>query len=447
VDGDALDLDLDDEVTGPQLALAPDDTLHAVLGETTRASERAHALRWNGAQWEPLGPAANDDSSESGSSVGWPSLAVDSRGYPVVAFGAGWAGQTAGLTVRRYNGSRERPYGLLDWSAPSGCVIPEDDEDGAAFPQTLADTGCFSDVAARSPIDGIVGFELNSPLWSDGAAKQRYIVLPPGESLTYTDTGAFGVPVGTILIKEFLLEAVLGDPTTLFPVETRFLVKRCEELVCAEPWQGYSYQWNDQGTEATLLVGAASVTKDWTVGGGDGTSTGAHTHTYPSRAQCVRCHNSTAGRTLGLQAAQLDRSYDYGRAIDHQLRALATAGILGGVTQDDPVALPRPHDPTNSRELRTRSYLQTNCAHCHRQFGEQPSLDLRYVTPLAQTGICGLVTPGNAAGSRLYDKDAATPSAPPATGGGPMPPLAKLTADTDQLIITAAWIDQMASCP
>ena len=36
-------------------------------------------------------------------------------------------------------------------------------------------------------------------------------------------------------------------------VETRFMIKRCEPGACRASWQGYSYQWNDAGDEATLL--------------------------------------------------------------------------------------------------------------------------------------------------------------------------------------------------
>src|SRR5690606_34246813 len=104
-----------------------------------------------------------------------------------------------------------------------------------------------------------VPFSINSVLWSDGAAKRRYVLLPEQDGkpvpADYVSAGAFGFPVGTIIIKEFYLERVVGDPSTLFPVETRFLVKRCEESACASPWQGYSYEWNAAGTEGTLLEG------------------------------------------------------------------------------------------------------------------------------------------------------------------------------------------------
>jgi hypothetical protein len=46
------------------------------------------------------------------------------------------------------------------------------------FPQTLADTGAFASLATLTPQPGIIPFELNVPLWSDGAHKTRWFCLP-----------------------------------------------------------------------------------------------------------------------------------------------------------------------------------------------------------------------------------------------------------------------------
>src|SRR5436305_1846052 len=46
------------------------------------------------------------------------------------------------------------------------------------LPPTLAETGAFSDLVKLTPAAGIIPYELNVPLWSDGAQKMRWFCLP-----------------------------------------------------------------------------------------------------------------------------------------------------------------------------------------------------------------------------------------------------------------------------
>ena len=48
---------------------------------------------------------------------------------------------------------------------------------------------------------GVTPYDLNTPLFSDYALKQRYLFLPPGTAVRYTAQGAFDFPVGTIVSK------------------------------------------------------------------------------------------------------------------------------------------------------------------------------------------------------------------------------------------------------
>jgi hypothetical protein len=374
-------------------------------------------------------------------------LAVDEPGNPNVAFV-----EEGVLYAMRYNGSPSLPFGISRRASTAGCVIPTDPT--GTFPQTLTATGCFSDVPNRVLVEGAVPFELNSALWSDGAYKRRHLVVPDGQSIGYAATGAFTMPIGTIIIKEFLYPAVSGDAATLVPMETRFLVKRCEDgsMGCdaASAWQGYSYQWNAEHTEATLLPDAAS-TLAWPYS--EGGQQAMHVHSYPSRQQCVQCHNQPAGRVLGLQAGQLNRSLDYGGTVDNQLRTLEHIGVLTGMGSTEPMRLPTPNDQSFSLEERARGYLHANCSHCHRAGGMQMTVDFRYDAALTATNICNKLVPGDPDQSRLYRKDSYRGPAPmPANGAEPgggtqMPPLATLLPDSRQLAVTYAWIDGMLACP
>jgi mono/diheme cytochrome c family protein len=266
------------------------------------------------------------------------------------------------------------------------------------------------------------------------------------------------MPVGTLLIKEFWMEREPGVPASAFIVETRFLVKRCEPGNCRAAWQGYSYQWDDEGTEAQLLDNTSDPKfKDWPL------ASGMHQHTYPGRDQCTQCHALAAGGTLGLQSMQFDRNFDYGDGVDNQLRALGHVGLFGDdvdvdvdvdpLPGTDQAPLPNPADPSFSDEQRSRAYFHANCSHCHRPDGEWPVIDFQYDAPLvaaddSDTNICNLVVPGDAQASELYIKDSTrVPDLPPGFDGDPMPPLGTLLPDAGQLAIMARWIEGMTSCP
>ncbi len=424
----SLEIDPAGDAAAPALAVAADGSVHAawIEGGTTPAVYVArYTSTLQSGRLQVMGTPALTNPSGIGA------LAVATDGDDAAA----WITDD-GITVARWNASPEAPHGLAARNPVTSCAIPAD---GAGFPQTLTDTGCYSDVATQTVAPEVIPYDVRSPLWSDGAIKRRFMIIPGGQTIGYTATGAWTLPVGTILMKEFWIEAVTGDPATLMPMETRFLVKRCEPGNCTDEWQGYSYQWNTSGTEATLLPGDQTTTFDWTVMDGGNTTT--HTHIYPGRSDCVRCHNAAAGRTLGLQTAQLARPMRYGEVVDDELRALDAIGIFGGTLPATPTAgLPRPADPVPGNARRSRAYFHANCSHCHRPGGEKPTVDFRFETALVDTGICAVITPGDSANSTLYQKDATR-------GGGQMPPIATLLPDPVQLPVTAAWIDSMTACP
>ena len=65
----------------------------------------------------------------------------------------------------------------------------------------LSDYGLFQDAAARSPSPGVTPYDLNTPLFSDYAAKHRFIFTPDGQSATYRPDGPLEFPVGTVLVN------------------------------------------------------------------------------------------------------------------------------------------------------------------------------------------------------------------------------------------------------
>jgi len=101
----------------------------------------------------------------------------------------------------------QAPYGL-DSRAPIGPYLNNTmpSYDGAfPFPTVLSATGAFSDVPNVVPTEGLIPFAPNSPLWSDGALKSRWIALPndgppytPDEQIGFVPTGEWTFPNGTV---------------------------------------------------------------------------------------------------------------------------------------------------------------------------------------------------------------------------------------------------------
>ena len=117
--------------------------------------------------------------------------------------------------------------------------------------------------------EGVVPYDLNTPLFSDYAHKLRTVWMPAGTSATYQPERSFDFPVGTILSKTFYyplpegqawdgtsvartppsqssLEGEALDLAKVRLIETRLLVHR------AEGWVALPYVWNEAQTEASL---------------------------------------------------------------------------------------------------------------------------------------------------------------------------------------------------
>lgn len=305
---------------------------------------------------------------------------------------------------------------------------------GATVPTKLSDTGCVQQNDPARPATGLVPFAPNAPFWSDGATKERYLGLPNGTTMSVLVDGDFELPVGSVLMKSFRLGGRL--------VETRLFMRHTDG-----EWAGYTYEWNAQGTEANRVIGGKTVSID------------GQNWVLPSEAQCLACHTAAAGRSLGLEIAQLNGNLLYPQTgrIANQVVTLNAVQMLDPPETRAPSAMPSLPDPyggNGSLAERARAYLHTNCAQCHRPNGGTPTnLDLRYTTTLAGTNACNvtpqagdlgiangrIVAPGDAARSvllaRMDRRDASA-----------MPPLASKVVDTAGVSLVRNWINSLAGC-
>lgn len=270
-------------------------------------------------------------------------------GFNISSFGQGLDGE---VYVISYGGGLDEIYK----------IVPAGGAPGSEFPQTLAATGCFD--ASGAPAVGLIPYDVNAALWSDGADKRRWMALPDGETIDVDAvTGDWTFPSGSVLVKEFGVD----DQR----IETRLLVLHTDGN-----WAGYSYEWNEAETEATLLP--AGKSRDL----------GSQVWGYPSRGECLQCHTDAAGRSIGLETAQMNRTAVYpGDLLADQMNTLEHIGLFTAPpARLDPLPA---FDGDASLELRARSYLHANCSHCHRPGGTgQGPADFLYSTPLASMDVC-----------------------------------------------------------
>jgi len=304
---------------------------------------------------------------------------------------------------------------------------------GGGVATQLTATGCVSSADAKQPSSGLIPYAPHAEFWSDNATKQRWIGLPNGQNITVNADGDWDFPSGTVLMKSFSLGTRL--------VETRLFMRHPDGN-----WAGYSYEWNDQQTDATLVVGG----KQATVAG--------QTWIFPSDAQCLQCHTSAAGRSLGLETRQLAFSTLYpqtGRTAN-QLLTLNTINTLSPQIAAPTTVVPYPDPDATTATLaeRARSYLNTNCSQCHRPGGTAPtSMDLRYAMPLNQTNACDVVPQNGDLGivdARIIAPGAAARSVLLARmsvrDANAMPPVGSAHVDTAGTTLIRDWINSLANC-
>lgn len=266
----------------------------------------------------------------------------------------------------------------------------------------LSEHNFFKDPARQIPNEGVVPYEMNSPLFSDYTAKHRFVYIPEGEAAQYDDIEIFDFPVGTVLIKTFGYLHDIRDPSKGERIlETRLLVHK------PDGWVGLPYVWNDDTTEATLKVAGTRKDVEWIHYDGK-----KRTNNYiiPNMNQCKSCHEQ-AGVFLpiGPKARNLNLDYPYAHGTANQLAHWAAIGYLEGAPapQDAP-RLPVWNDPsTGSLDRRARAWLEINCMHCHNPdgAGNTTGFDLSfYQTDPVKLGIFKPpVAAGLGAGDRLFD--------------------------------------------
>ncbi|MCB0283629.1 MAG: PQQ-dependent sugar dehydrogenase [Calditrichaeota bacterium] len=323
-------------------------------------------------------------------------------------------------------------------------TVQSDPQTATEIPDSLSKSGLYKDILTRELSPGLIPYDVNSPLWSDGAQKERILALPDTTKISFEMDTPWTFPDNSIIIKNFLLELETGNPQSRKMVETRFLIKRSDN----SGWDGFSYMWNNEQTEAVLLPG--SNKRSFIIQGPDSSYT--YDYYFPSRNECLKCHTPAAGYVLGVKTAQLNKDYTYPNDVtDNQLRTLNHIRLFNKDIGDNQEIFPKlanPSDISESLQDRVRSYLDANCAQCHQPGGTGVStMDLRYTSSLSETklinenpeqgdlGINGakLILPGYPDSSVVFLRMSRTDDKR-------MPPLAVSVPDSTGLKLLRDWI-------
>ena len=336
-------------------------------------------------------------------------------------------------------------------------------------PALLSDTGAFSNTANMAAVGGMLEYEPEAPLWSDGTDKPRWMAVPNNidgidgsydslnEKIIFSEEGEWVFPNGTVFVKQFTLPLDQRDPTNPAlqkRLETRFAVRGSDG-----EYFFFTYKWNSSDTDADLVApgDTSSLDETYSVTDKNGNNF-LQTWSIPTRAECFDCHQSGAGRILGVKTRQLNNLFEYSNGINgHQLAGLNELRIFDQQLEltDMPNYLSSKNISDNQVSLETRvhSYLDSNCSHCHRPESNagRANFDVRLSTPMSLTGIINgnvlaedldldnpeLVIPGDFINSMIYHRDE---SIDPEIR---MPNLGKTITDDEYIAVLVSWIERL----
>jgi uncharacterized repeat protein (TIGR03806 family) len=333
------------------------------------------------------------------------------------------------------------PYGLPARESGARWRVPLTADKAPAL---LSQTGLFASLTDLRPRRGLIPYTVIVPLWSDGAVKQRW--LAPGPSpIVFSADGEWTFPAGTAFVKHFELPVDERNRSRRRRLETRLLV-----VDGTGTGYGVTYRWRPDNKDADLLH--ESRREDIRIKTAQGVRT--QTWYYPSSADCLTCHTSAAKFVLGVKTRQLNEPFVYPSTgiRDNQLRTWNYLGLFTPRLQESKIGALRKlaalDDARAPLETRVRSYLDANCAACHRP-GHiiRATFDARFDTPLSLQGLLDvptvsdslnikdpcLIASGDVARSMMAQRMRRTDQ-------HRMPPLASAVVDRAALDLLEAWI-------
>lgn len=271
-----------------------------------------------------------------------------------------------------------------------------------------------------SNYEGLIEFEPQYPLYSDGATKRRWIFLPYKTKINSEDPDNWKFPKGTITFKQFFMDGKL--------IETR----QMEKIGAGDGFSSWRYtayanladgsngfpttdSFNEQPDSEHQKFAAYEFKDRYVVG---------------TPNTCLSCHGSAADMVRGFNYLQLSNS-----SIFFPLSMASKLGILS----NPPVKFDE--IPGGFLDKAVIGYLQSNCATCHdgvgggsgnfRHFsGNQVLADENLIKSARITP--GLIRSGDPNSSLLYIR----------FDSGAMPPVNHKSVNEQMVDIMYQWIVQ-----
>ncbi len=297
----------------------------------------------------------------------------------------------------------------------------DDDLASAQIPPTLSATGLFADLANLIPAHGVIEYTLNTSGWFDGGKVRHFVALPNANKVIFDPTAIWNLPVGSVVVKHL---AVAASANANKPFTTSVLFRQ------ETGWQAANYRWNAAGTDANLVTESAVEPDGGLVSVVRKVETGS---------TCAGCHKDVDGKLtpLAVDTRQLNENFNYQGVTKNQLDVfnsigLFTASINNGSNYEKFAA---PTDNSVDLTARAKSYLHTNCAHCHS--GTSGGMDLRFSTALEAMKLVNdhnRVVPGIPANSNVYKYQ---------TGAGMRMPYGSVATNSEAETLFRNWINEL----
>jgi hypothetical protein len=233
-----------------------------------------------------------------------------------------------------------------DGSVDAGCQDPplasiDCSFDGGAdggLPGDLRCTGLYACFGTKAVATSAQLFKPGVELWSDGAEKTRWLVLPAGTKINATDPDNWVFPKGTKVFKEFKVDGKR--------IETRLLEKTGLDKG-SDNWSSTVYRWSADGETSAKRLDTGEL-----VPGAGGS------YQVPASSVCVRCHSGKSDMLLGVEKWSLGIATASGLT----MTKMKELGLLEPPPTDTTPAIP---EDGTGKAAAALGWLHANCSMCH----------------------------------------------------------------------------------
>jgi uncharacterized repeat protein (TIGR03806 family) len=312
------------------------------------------------------------------------------------------------------------------------------------------------EIKEQQPSKGVLPYEPASSLFTDYALKNRFVWMPDGTKATYNgDAKVLELPVGAVLIKTFYYNNVQPSNASKI-IETRIMIKVAEEATVGgeynSGWKFYNYVWNEEQTDAYLDMNGSDISISWLENG----MTKSTVYRIPSETECLVCHKSNgAPIPIGIKPQNLNVNFEFNDGTRNQLAKWIAVGYLENNLPASIVSTVNYKDAAQPLDLRMRSYVDINCAHCHQEgshcsyrpirlaFNESGSavnMGICVTADQEVEGLSTIISPGNIQRSLMHFRMNTTEP------NYKMPLVGRNMIHTEGVQLMEQWINSLQSC-